>query len=454
MRKESAENIILTGSPAGAGAAVAAASAGAGTACAAGTESAGKKPRTRMAWPDWIRGAAMFAVVSVHLSGVSGFPGNPLLLWFNSFAMAVFFFVSGDLMIRSRKASVAAFVKRRAASVLWPFFTFSACAVLFDLAILRLNGARVSKEMVTVWLRCIFTLVGKGTLWFLPVFFFASALAYAALKVRKNGAAGGPAASAGETSGNADEDPGRPCIPEILVFLLGLGAMAFIDQIFAATVAAVTGGGDGVASDIFLVVIRSLAAAAIILEGAWIGPCFDRIAGTKKGTLAALFGFGVSLVIPVFYRMDFRTAQFGRCPVFLLISAAAAYCFLRQAAELSEKIRAGRRIGNPAPETDVQTLVSEAGLQTSASTPVPQSSCLTYFGRYSLIVMATHLEWYLVNLVWNGVAAVAGTAADFGPGYLARHLAALALVMMIEYPLCGIIDRRFGFLLRMPGTRR
>ena len=389
-----------------------------GTAKAGGVKAgmAGAGTRTRLAWPDWIRGAAIIAVVSVHLSGVSGFPENPLLLWFNSFAMAVFFFVSGDLMIRGRKPSVGSFAKHRAAAVLWPFFTFSVLAVFFDYAVLRLNGGQISREMVTVWMRCIFTLVGKGTLWFLPVFFFGSVLAFAALAGRnpakmKKGRETGQSGENGETGAFT-----RPCIWEILVFLAGLGAMAFIDRIFAVTVAAVTRGGDGIASDIFLVVIRSLAAAAIILEGAWVGPVFDRIVGTKKGMPAAILCFAVSLVIPAVYRMDFRTAQFGRFPVLLLISAAAAYGFLRQAAELLEK----------------------------------HSSVFTYFGRYSLIVMATHLEWYLVNLVWGGVAAVAGQAADFGPGYLARHLAALTLVMMIEYPLCGIIDRSFGFLLRLP----
>ena len=393
-----------------------------GTAKAGGVKAgmAGAGTRTRLAWPDWIRGAAIIAVVSVHLSGVSGFPENPLLLWFNSFAMAVFFFVSGDLMIRGRKPSVGSFAKHRAAAVLWPFFTFSVLAVFFDYAVLCLNGGQISREMVTVWMRCIFTLVGKGTLWFLPVFFFGSVLAFAALAGRnpakmKKGRETGQSGENGETGAFT-----RPCIWEILVFLAGLGAMAFIDRIFAVTVAAVTGGGDGIASDIFLVVIRSLAAAAIILEGAWVGPVFDRIVGTKKGMPAAILCFAVSLVIPAVYRMDFRTAQFGRFPVLLLISAAAAYGFLRQAAELLEKY----------------------------------SSVFTYFGRYSLIVMATHLEWYLVNLVWGGVAAVAGQAADFGPGYLARHLAALTLVMMIEYPLCGIIDRSFGFLLRMPEKQK
>ena len=393
-----------------------------GTAKAGGVKAgmAGAGTRTRLAWPDWIRGAAIIAVVSVHLSGVSGFPENPLLLWFNSFAMAVFFFVSGDLMIRGRKPSVGSFAKHRAAAVLWPFFTFSVLAVFFDYAVLRLNGGQISREMVIVWMRCIFTLVGKGTLWFLPVFFFGSVLAFAALAGRnpakmKKGRETGQSGENGETGAFT-----RPCIWEILVFLAGLGAMAFIDRIFAVTVAAVTGGGDGIASDIFLVVIRSLAAAAIILEGAWVGPVFDRIIGTKKGMPAAILCFAVSLVIPAVYRMDFRTAQFGRFPVLLLISAAAAYGFLRQAAELLEKY----------------------------------SSVFTYFGRYSLIVMATHLEWYLVNLVWGGVASVAGQAADFGPGYLARHLAALTLVMMIEYPLCGIIDRSFGFLLRLPEKQK
>jgi len=399
-----------------------------GTAKAGGVKAgmAGAGTRTRLAWPDWIRGAAIIAVVSVHLSGVSGFPENPLLLWFNSFAMAVFFFVSGDLMIRGRKPSVGSFAKHRAAAVLWPFFTFSVLAVFFDYAVLRLNGGQISREMVIVWMRCIFTLVGKGTLWFLPVFFFGSVLAFAALAGRnpakmKKGRETGQSEETGQSGENGESGAfTRPCIWEILVFLAGLGAMAFIDRIFAVTVAAVTGGGDGIASDIFLVVIRSLAAAAIILEGAWVGPVFDRIVGTKKGMPAAILCFAVSLVIPAVYRMDFRTAQFGRFPVLLLISAAAAYGFLRQAAELLEKY----------------------------------SSVFTYFGRYSLIVMATHLEWYLVNLVWGGVAAVAGQAADFGPGYLARHLAALTLVMMIEYPLCGIIDRSFGFLLRLPEKQK
>ena len=360
--------------------------------------------KTRLAWPDWIRGAAIIAVVSVHLSGAAGFPDTPLLLWLNSFAMAVFFFVSGDLMIRRpREESVGSFAKRRAAAVLWPFFTFSVCAVLFDMAVLRLNGGQVSGEMVTVWMRCIFTLVGKGTLWFLPVFYFGSVLAYAALKGRNSRSA-------------------------LLLFLGGLGAMTFVDQIFAATVAAVTGGGDSAASDVFLVVIRSLAAVAIILEGAWLGPRMEKF--VTGGGIAAVLCLAVSLMIPLVYRMDFRTVQFGRFPFLLFLSAAAAYGFLRRAADLSGKLL--RRDGG------------ERGTG---------ASVFTYFGRYSLILMATHLEWYLVNLVWGGVAAVAGTAADFGPGFLARHLAALALILMIEYPLCGIIDRRFSFLLRLPKKR-
>lgn len=396
--------------------------------------------RARLAWPDWIRGAAIIAVVSVHISGVAGFPDTPLLWWFNSFAMAIFFFVAGDLMERKLQAdapasktlkdprdSAALFAKRKAASVLWPFLTFSVLAVLFDYAVLRLSGGRPSREMITVWLRCIFTLVGKGTLWFLPVFFFASVLAYAALAQR--------------SSRNSSGHPGRPALPGVLVFLAGLGAMTFMDQIFAATVVPITGGGDGIASDIFLVVIRSLAAAAVIVEGAWIGPIYDRLtastesaqaaaedasalSGSAKKAGIALLCFAVSLVIPTFYRMDFRTAQFGTWPVLLFVSAAAAYGFLRWAAETAEKIS------------------------------MNVFSAFTYFGKYSLIVMATHLEWYLVNVVWHGMTAVTGTPAAFGTGFLVRHLAALALVMMIEYPLCGIISHCFGFLLRLPGSRR
>lgn len=347
--------------------------------------------QARLAWPDWIRGAAMIGVISVHVSGVSGFPDNPLLLWLNSFVMAVFFFVSGSLMRRSRECPAAEYARRKAAAILWPYLTFSACAVLFDIAVLKLQGGSITRDLVRLWLRCVFTLVGRGTLWFLPVFYFACVLAWAVRNRR---------------------------IPSVLLFLAGLAVMAFMNEIFSATVAVLTGGGDGIGSDIYLVAVRSLAAAAVILEGFWTGPLLDRLILSKYGTPAALLSFAVSLVIPVFYRMDFRTARFGRYPVFLFVSAAAAYIFLRWCAEKLSRL-----------------------------------SVLTYFGKNSLILMATHLEWYLVHLAWGGVISVVGTAADFGPGYLARHLAALMLVLMTEYSLCGLIGRCFGFLLHFPSRK-
>ena len=355
------------------------------------TAAAEAAAQARLAWPDWIRGAAMIGVISVHVSGVSGFPDNPLLLWLNSFVMAVFFFVSGSLMRNSRECSAAEYARRKAAAILWPYLTFSACAVLFDIAVLKLQGGNITRDLIRLWLRCVFTLVGRGTLWFLPVFYFACVLAWIVRNRR---------------------------IPAVLLFLAGLAVMAFMNEIFGATVAVLTGGGDGIGSDIYLVAIRSLAAAAVILEGFWTGPLLDRLTLSKYGTPAALLSFAVSLVIPVFYRMDFRTARFGRYPVFLFVSAAAAYIFLRWCAEKLSRL-----------------------------------SVLTYFGKNSLILMATHLEWYLVHLAWGGVLSVVGTAADFGPGYLARHLAALMLVLMAEYSLCGIIDRCFGFLLHFPSRK-
>ena len=130
----------------------------------AGIAAAETAAQARLVWPDWIRGAAMIGVISVHVSGVSGFPDNPLLLWLNSFVMAVFFFVSGDLMRSSRDCSAAEYARRKAAAILWPYLTFSACAVLFDIAVLKLQGGSITRDLVFLWLRCVFTLVGRGTL--------------------------------------------------------------------------------------------------------------------------------------------------------------------------------------------------------------------------------------------------------------------------------------------------
>ena len=228
------------------------------------TAAAEAAAQARLAWPDWIRGAAMIGVISVHVSGVSGFPDNPLLLWLNSFVMAVFFFVSGSLMRNSRECSAAEYARRKAAAILWPYLTFSACAVLFDIAVLKLQGGNITRDLIRLWLRCVFTLVGRGTLWFLPVFYFACVLAWIVRNRR---------------------------IPAVLLFLAGLAVMAFMNEIFGATVAVLTGGGDGIGSDIYLVAIRSLAAAAVILEGFWTGPLLDRLTLSKYGTPAALLSF-------------------------------------------------------------------------------------------------------------------------------------------------------------------
>ena len=408
-----------------------------------------ERRRERLLWPDFIRGAAIIAVVSIHISGASGFPDNPLLLWLNSFVMAEFFFVAGALMRRGRRYSAGEFIRRRASAVMWPYLTFSACAVLFELAIVLLSGGRVSGEMISVWLRCVFTLVGKGTLWFLPVFFFSSAAAYAALNARRK-------ETAGKDEPGRDAGPvlNRPGAAELLLFLAGLLAMAFVDWIFGATVAVLTGGGDGAASDVFLVAIRSLAAASVILEGLWLAPLLDRLALSERGALFALACFVISLLVPAFYRMDFRNAQFGACPLLLFVSAAAAYGFLRWGAERAcgassvEYEIPSEENGIPSAENAARSAGN--GIAGPAGKKECPLSVLTYFGRNSLTVMTTHLEWYIVYLIWKGMTAVTGAASSFGAGYLARHFAALTLVMMIEYSLCGVINRCFPFLLRLP----
>lgn len=99
---------------------------------------------------------------------------NPLCIWIYSFHMPIWFFLSGVLACRSSgaaKPALPVFVKRKAESLLYPYFTFSLISIVYITACMGFG-----RETLLLLAAMVSLLGISGAMWFLPVMFFSSVL--------------------------------------------------------------------------------------------------------------------------------------------------------------------------------------------------------------------------------------------------------------------------------------
>ena len=127
--------------------------------------------KKRVVWIDTIKGWAILCVILGHIS----LGENPLCIWIYSFHMPLWFVLSGVLFFLSEdkhEQSASRFLKRKAVSLLYPYFTFSVICLLYDVI---KNG--ISENTCRLFTDTV-SFLGIGTLWFLPVMFFSVVLFY------------------------------------------------------------------------------------------------------------------------------------------------------------------------------------------------------------------------------------------------------------------------------------
>lgn len=127
--------------------------------------------REKLYYLDVAKGIGILMVILVH----TDCGDNLLCGWIGSFCMPIFFIVSGILLnyLDSWKAeSLGKVLWKRIRGILYPFFSFSALIILWQL-FLRVVLKEGSFSNILETVKSTITLSGYDALWFLPTLFWA-----------------------------------------------------------------------------------------------------------------------------------------------------------------------------------------------------------------------------------------------------------------------------------------
>jgi len=123
----------------------------------------------RLRYLDLAKGFGILLVVLGHAT----FVNERILTWVFSFHMPLFFIISGMLITHSQTASqpMHTVLKKRLKSILIPYLVFSICYTLLDIA--GVYFKQISLSDLKINLVCTCSFAGSGPLWFLTTLFFS-----------------------------------------------------------------------------------------------------------------------------------------------------------------------------------------------------------------------------------------------------------------------------------------
>ena len=414
--------------------------------------------KQRLAFIDRAKGIGILMVVFSHLSSMTGF-GNRLWSWYNPFMLTLFFMISGGMRRnRERGKAFPAFVRRRAHALLLPYFVFDILALGIQTVLnYWRGGVPEAAAKLQIGLVRIFTLQGLGPDWFLPVLFFAELLLDLCLRhgrksiaeVREYCRSGGNSGTAAKT----DEAAGG------ITSANAGGSLPFTTAVlFAVSVVAVFClGGERLAvlGPFRFVIVKTLAAAGFLVLGYVCMPIMQTIPGLLPAAAISLIG---TLLIAGRYNLDFNQLDFGSRPLLLYADTLLGTCFVLCVSRIPDLIRErfggeqqekqGRQRGQQERQQDQQEKLQD---QQEKQRENPRG-LLQVFGRESLTIMCTHLEWQIVPIIHFGWAAVAGMSPQEGKRFYAEMLIKLGLVMAVELGLIPAVRRLMPWLYRKPAS--
>jgi len=424
--------------------------------------------KQRLAFIDRAKGIGILMVVFSHLSSMTGF-GNRLWSWYNPFMLTLFFMISGGMRRkRERGKAFPAFVRHRAYALLLPYFVFDILALGIQTVLnYWRGGVPETAAKLQIGLVRIFTLRGLGPDWFLPVLFFAELLLDLCLRygrksiaeVREYCRSGGNSGTAAKTdeaaggisSANADEAAGGISSANADEAAGGIssanagGSLPFTTAVlFAVSVVAVfcLGGNRlAVLGPFRFVIVKTLAAAGFLVLGYVCMPIMQTIPGLLPAAAISLIG---TLFIAGRYNLDFNQLDFGSRPLLLYADTLLGTCFVLCVSRIPDLIR--ERFGGEQQEKQGR----QRGQQ-ERQRENPRG-LLQEFGRESLTIMCTHLEWQIVPIIHFGWAAVAGMSPQEGKRFYAEMLIKLGLVMAVELGLIPALRRLMPWLYRKPAS--
>ncbi len=348
--------------------------------------------KKRLEYMDMAKGTGIIGIVIMHSSTMP----ESVVYWISSFALPFFFLISGMTMScsREKERGMKAVLCRKGRSLMVPFFCFSLISVLLLLE--QWKKGLSDWETVRAGLLSIVTLKGFSVFWFLPALFLSECLFL--FLVKKLSMIG-------------------TCLVSIVLTVVSYLANGALSE-QEASVAAFP--GLSLLTDFLRTFLRAAYALPLICAGYYLfekhRDFWEREEKFSIGRMAGglcLFLAGIPLSV-VNGSVDFRTMAMGRIPPLEYLSVA----------------------------------LSSVGLLLICKNCRPFKPLL-FYGKNSLIVMATHMDFSFVYYAH----VVAYMVNDYIPrlNRVCFFVNVVGIVLLLEVPCILVINRFFPFLL---GRRR
>lgn len=354
----------------------------------------------RITYLDMVRGIAIFLVVVGH----SGLVAHEHNVWLSTFHLPAFFLVSGILMQikKEEERSYAKVLLHKVKAIMLPYLWFSFGSLLMDF--IQVLRGKFTRDILKEHFIQTVTLQGYSVMWFLPVLLIAELLMLGLLKV----------------------------FGRFIRKKLWLGIVAMITAVFLANGAYYMYHGIASTTDSVLllaelrVLTKSVIAMAFIGFGYLIGVIFTYI---KKKQNADKKGFAGWL------------AQFSPAGLLLGVALSAMNFLLRPYIQIMDFNNVN--IGNPMLYIGLGLTGSLGILLICRS--IPNIPLITFYGQNTLIVMCTHLNFYVMNA---GMIIGRDVFVPLpGPDGLQYMLSSIICTMLLEIPVILLIRIFFPFVL-------
>ena len=339
--------------------------------------------RSRLKLPDMARGIGVLLVILSHLETVN----SEVLTWISTFHMPLFFVLSGVTMSlwSERAESLKDQVKRRSRSLLIPYFWFSLLYFLLDIGNLllgKIDGRRFYENAVSSVTFC-----GKSVLWYVSALLLSQIL---------------------------------------LLILLRVGNRV----LRTAAIGVIAAGCVGIS---YLWTALYEKQQAVLL---WI-PILDVSKAILRAGIVLPF---VAVSRAVALRLKEKKLPAGRLLRLLIGTAALALSILISKYHWSDTNNL--RLGNP-------LLYYAGGIAGSVAviaivSVLPEMKVLSRIGRDSLVILAVHLDFYVL---WAGTKAAAFVSRLI-PGNITFAVITVSVTVVLGLAAAWVIDRYFPFLMR------
>lgn len=354
----------------------------------------------RVTYLDMVRGIAIFLVVAGH----SGLIGHERNIWLSTFHLPAFFVVSGLLMQMKAEdeAPLRKILMHKIKGIMLPYIWFSFGSLL--VALIQAWRGKVAWNVPKDLLVQSIGLQGYSVLWFLPVLLLGEIIVLVLLKAIKKAI--------------------NKSLPAILIaigILTGLATVAFYGYQWLV----VQSLNVFVVGEI-RVLTKSVIATVFIIVGYLVGFVFARIKERRKredkgfrawimqfdiiGLVIGVILFAVNYIVaPYIEIMDFNNVNLYNLFVYFGLGICGSLGLL---------------------------LICKS---------IPNVPLITFYGQNSLIVMCTHLNFYVLN-----TGMIMGR--DFfvplpGPDGLQFIISSIICTMLLEIPVILIIRILFPFVI-------